>query len=482
MDHQEAPAASHSDSTNTALLRKLSAAVTGHAATATFACGGSVPLNGNSKDKVPRDVTVRWDPNDYRDHHKISFPLPENDTALARLVQHCQPATFGLGGRDVLDEDYRKASKLDSTAFSTNFHPHDCGIVDAVQQILMPSTLSQNESAGPHGVRVELYKLNIYSAPSGKFLSHVDTPRGLTQFGSLVVCLPCAHEGGTLRVKHRNQTIDFAWGEPDPKSVHWAAFYGDCTHEVLEVTSGHRVTLTYNLYSISIGNFGRPLSDPTNLPLYNIMADMLHDPQFMRKGGYIGFFCHHAYAHSAESEHERISGKLKGVDLAVYSAFCALALEVSIRPVLHKTADSSGHKLRVPYGGLSVKKLFAGSKKTRPADNVDFVEDHLDAMVVPTKMDKEDAEFDRRNRERIQDTRQTPGSLEGWVLSEWESENIPQIIWMNEAEHEEFAWAGIAPVTADGLTDQTQSTVGGEKPDLNAVTEDLEQDVEASKA
>ena len=45
------------------------------------------------------------------------------------------------------------------------------------------------------GVRAELYKLNVYSAPSGKFKAHVDTPRSEKQFGSLVVCLPVAHEG-----------------------------------------------------------------------------------------------------------------------------------------------------------------------------------------------------------------------------------------------------------------------------------------------
>lgn len=37
--------------------------------------------------------------------------------------------------------------------------------------------------------------MQVYSAPSGKFRSHVDTPRGAMQFGSLVVSLPSQHEG-----------------------------------------------------------------------------------------------------------------------------------------------------------------------------------------------------------------------------------------------------------------------------------------------
>jgi hypothetical protein len=59
----------------------------------------------------------------------------------------------------------------------------------------------KNDGLGPpdlrkkmmsRGIRAELYKLNAYSAPSGHFKPHVDTPRSDTQIGSLVVCLPTA--------------------------------------------------------------------------------------------------------------------------------------------------------------------------------------------------------------------------------------------------------------------------------------------------
>ncbi|KAL8766872.1 MAG: hypothetical protein Q9209_006468 [Squamulea sp. 1 TL-2023] len=323
MDHRIAESAQNSGNTNTELLRKLSAAVNGHAVTATFACGGLIELTGTSKDVGPPGVTIRWDAGDYRDHNKILFPCSSNDGgALEALVQHCQPATFGLGNRDVLDEGYRKAGKLDNTAFSTNFHPHDYGIVDAVQQVLMPSAVggARKDATAACGVRAELYKLNIYSAPSGKFLTHVDTPRGLTQFGSLVVCLPCAHEGGTLRVKHRGQQIEFAWADPRPKSIQWAAFYGDCEHEVLEVTSGHRVTLTYNLYFSCVDSLAVPTSDPKKLPLYDTVAQMIREPSFMRYG-----------------------------------------LDVGVHPILHKkTSISWRNDIENVWGGMSARKLLRG--------------------------------------------------------------------------------------------------------------------------
>ena len=90
--------------------------------------------------------------------------------------------------------------------------------------------------------------------------------------------------GGVLRIKHRGETQDFAWGDTSQQSVQWAAFYGDCEHEVLEVTKGHRITLIYNLYYSSIGNLAQPVSNPHHLPLFDIAREMLLQPQFMRKG------------------------------------------------------------------------------------------------------------------------------------------------------------------------------------------------------
>lgn len=91
--------------------------------------------------------------------------------------------------------------------------------------------------------------------------------------------------GGALRVKHRGETVDFAWGhtKTSQQTIKWVAFYGDCEHEVLEVTKGHRVTLTYNLYYSSIGKLAQPVSDPHQLPLYDIVREMLLEQKFMRK-------------------------------------------------------------------------------------------------------------------------------------------------------------------------------------------------------
>ena len=175
-----------------------------------FSCSGSLRIEPEWEKKqgsfdflldppsVP-PVTIRWD--DEGCIGKVQFPPQEHETSkLDQLINHGSPATFGHLGTDVLDESYRKATKLDKSQFSSNFHPHDHGILDAISQTLLPTVTGLNLPDNTHhsenwGLVAELYKLNIYSAPSGRFKGHVDTPRGPRQWGSLVVCLPVSHCG-----------------------------------------------------------------------------------------------------------------------------------------------------------------------------------------------------------------------------------------------------------------------------------------------
>lgn len=135
----------------------------------------------------------------------------------------------------------------------------------------------------------------MYSGPRGRFRAHVDTPRSASQFGSLVVCLPTEHEGGELRVAHQGREMLYDWssssarGDDDARqpAVRWAAFYSDVEHEVLEVRSGHRVTLTYNLYAVRGGGLlaGEcPALDPAYLPLHDFAKRMLEEEEFMVQG------------------------------------------------------------------------------------------------------------------------------------------------------------------------------------------------------
>ncbi|KAG7090303.1 hypothetical protein E1B28_011901 [Marasmius oreades] len=103
-------------------------------------------------------------------------------------------------------------------------------------------------------------------------------------------------------------------------TIAFISFYSDVEHEVLPVTSGHRVTLTYNLH------FPAPL-DPTAL---------LDCPEFLPKGGLLGFWLYHSYpvkpARYQEIDH--LLKLLKGEDETIRSACSELGLHTSIKTVI----------------------------------------------------------------------------------------------------------------------------------------------------
>jgi 2OG-Fe(II) oxygenase superfamily len=147
---------------------------------------------------------------------------------------------------------------------------------------------------------LSLPTLQVYSGPRGLFKSHVDIPRSESQSASLVVCLPSDHEGGALVLCHNGRSIEFDWSGRAPDRIQWAAFYSDCEREVTPLLSGHRITLTYNLYHHTTQpkpGHTLPLPVPSFL-LYQDLQAALENPGFMSRGGTLGFYCNHAYPQS----------------------------------------------------------------------------------------------------------------------------------------------------------------------------------------
>jgi len=158
------------------VLQDLMEAVEGYQAKANYCLGGSIPISETptvyssvAGPITTPPVSLRFDQGN-GETTKITFPIEPANTQddLAELLKTCTPATFGVGGRDVLDESYRKAGKLDSTDFSVDFHPYDFGVVDAIAQTLLPGigkmmrSLNSAENNSEHwGVVAKMYKLNV---------------------------------------------------------------------------------------------------------------------------------------------------------------------------------------------------------------------------------------------------------------------------------------------------------------------------------
>lgn len=121
-----------------------------------FTCGGSILVKvstDTSEEGEASPMVIRWD----NDKEVKQLVLPAADiSTIEGLVGSTQPAGFGFKGKNVIDESYRKASKLDPSAFSTNFCPYEVGIIDAISQTLLPLPKRRAQ-----GIRAELYKLNV---------------------------------------------------------------------------------------------------------------------------------------------------------------------------------------------------------------------------------------------------------------------------------------------------------------------------------
>ena len=136
------------------LLHHLQRALSRHANKSVFAVGGT--LKPDKQDPI----VIRWDVANGAWDRGRGCVLPPRDgddeqiAAFDKLLEDCKPATFGMGSKDVLDEEYRKAGVLDRQRFATNFNLAEYGILDAITQALV-----QGHFGG--GVSAELYKLNV---------------------------------------------------------------------------------------------------------------------------------------------------------------------------------------------------------------------------------------------------------------------------------------------------------------------------------
>ncbi|KAL1718670.1 hypothetical protein EV715DRAFT_291062 [Schizophyllum commune] len=260
------------------------------------------------------------------DAHCLDIAHPAEDQ-LQHLEAACERATFGRNQEDVLDETYRKAGKMDTSNFSTNFSPP-------------PSFLGhvRDELLQRHDTRLvyELYKLNVYGKDAF-FKPHKDTPRGPSSYGTLIVVFPAPHTGGALIFsdpKHGECIVDAAAhilptnGAPNLVCV---AFYGDVTHEVRKVTSGHRVTLTWNIYTED----GLPAAGPPPPVVLDYdagprdaLSSLLADDRLLPHGGYLGFGLRYEYPVSERSKLQ--PHHLKGGDSMIWRVCQALGLDVSI--------------------------------------------------------------------------------------------------------------------------------------------------------
>jgi hypothetical protein len=259
---------------------------------------------------------------------------------LEQLTQACE----------VFDEAHCKAGKMDSERFSSSLDSFRTGLIKIIRGYLLEGEESTKN------IEIEAYKLNIYSAhlifirphlifyccpgKGSSFKPHVDPPRSKKMFGSLVIVFPTHHEGGALFLRHRGHEWIFdpgralAGGALDRPSIGYVAFLNDIEQGVAPVTSGHCVTLTYNLYfdndgvpvwNDAVSEVLIPPKPPNQDGFREVFKALLENPEFMAEGGTLAFGLRHGYPF--EYDLKPIYNVLKGSDTVVYQSVRALGFE-----------------------------------------------------------------------------------------------------------------------------------------------------------
>ena len=168
-----------------------------------------------------------------------SIALPLLPIQAEQLIAVAEQAPYGRGEETLVDTQVRRTWQIDAPQVH-------------IEGRNWPRTLESIVAQAAEGLGVtqpvvaELYKLLVYDVGSF-FVNHRDTEKAPGMFATLIIVLPSLYTGGELRVRHRDRDVQLDLRNSEPSEVSFAAFYADCVHEVLPITSGCRLTLVYNL-------------------------------------------------------------------------------------------------------------------------------------------------------------------------------------------------------------------------------------------
>jgi predicted 2-oxoglutarate/Fe(II)-dependent dioxygenase YbiX len=202
---------------------------------------------------------------------QVRFPVT---AAKARkLAGLGQSARFGRGKETLTDPDVRDTWEIPKRLVRAEWN--DAALTDIL-------TTVKEELGLPNAAELtaDLHSLLVYE-PNQFFLVHQDSEKDDSMVGTLVVTLPSSYAGGELMVGHNEEWKAYRGSKT---ALSLVAFYADCRHEVLRVTSGYRITLTYNL--LLHGDTSRPEGDDgTVAELADLLCEHFSTPVPRYYGG-----------------------------------------------------------------------------------------------------------------------------------------------------------------------------------------------------
>ena len=176
----------------------------------------------------------------------VKFPV--TPAKARKLLGLGQPARFGRGEQTVTDPDVRDTWEIPK-------HLVRAGWDAAALKVILATVKEELGLPNAAELTADLHSLLVYET-NQHFLAHQDSEKDDSMVGTLVVTLPSSYTGGELMVGHNEEWKAYRGSKT---ALSLVAFYADCRHEVLKVTSGYRITLTYNL--LLHGDISRPAGD-----------------------------------------------------------------------------------------------------------------------------------------------------------------------------------------------------------------------------
>jgi hypothetical protein len=170
--------------------------------------------------------------------------------------------------------------------------------------------------------------------------------------------------------------------------VQWAAFFGDCAHEVMPVTSGHRITMTFAIVRGVEPKFKETPygSDPVvasapSVSTKHIQAMLAHIAARPKAVNTFGILLAHKYTFTGVE-----TNALKGIDGMLLDSLQAAGYTVSVRPVIYRAHSIGQHwdngdpgsasNVVYAFGADELEKICKGEQAIAAHPPITFVRCH----------------------------------------------------------------------------------------------------------
>lgn len=248
-----------------------------------------------------------------------NLDCPIEETVIKKLLNISSKAVFGFEDETILDMN------IDTQTISPNklcveINPN------SLRQVLNRIGLGLNFD-DTSKLDIHLHNLLVYG-PGQFFKAHRDSEKMSNMVGTLVIVLPCKHEGGDLIIDHMKESHEF-FASQNPNYIKCIAFYADCKHEITQVKVGHRVALTYNIV-LNSPNIKDIIPNNVDVALNNAVLKFFSTSVEGRNNPrLLAFMMNHKY-----TEYGLRWNMIKGIDRTIAHALYAIAKRQGRKPCL----------------------------------------------------------------------------------------------------------------------------------------------------